>query len=118
MKSVHFLASFAIVTLVLAATAFAKDNHSGKFDLEDTVEIGSAQLQPGHYKAEWSGPPNDLKINILQHGKTVLTTDGQLKDLRQPAPYDAVLTKSLSDNAKALDEIEFDNRSEALQFTH
>lgn len=118
MRSLSILSWFAIVTLVLSASAFAKDNHSGSFNLDDTVRIGSIQLPPGHYKAEWSGPANDVKISILQNGRTVATTEGQIKSLPARAPYNAVLVKGGTNHLKALDEIEFNNRTEALQFAN
>jgi len=114
MKSVRCFGSFAILTLVLSVSAFAKDNHSGNFTLFDTVHIGSTELQPGHYKAQWTGAANEVKIDILQNGKTVATAAGTIKALQQPSPYDAVTTKTLEDNTKTVDEIDFNNRSEAL----
>jgi hypothetical protein len=99
---------------VLSLSAFAKDSHSGKFTLSNTVQVGSTQLRPGEYKVEWNGPANNVKIEILQNGKTVATTDGQIKNLQQRAPYDAVLTRTAQDNTETLDEIDFGNRSEAL----
>jgi hypothetical protein len=50
----------------------------------------------------------------MQNGKTVATTEGKIKDLQQPSPYDAVGVKTLPDNTKALNEIDFHKRSEAL----
>jgi hypothetical protein len=114
MKVVHYLASFAIVMLVLSVGAFAKDDHSGSFTLSETVHVGSTELGPGRYKAQWTGTANDVKIDILRDGKTVATTQGSIKNLGQPSPYDAVTTKTLQDNSKALDEIDFNNKSDAL----
>src|SRR5579862_363898 len=114
MKSIQYLASFAVIALMLSLNAFAKDNNSGKFTLSDTVNVGSTQLAPGSYKAEWNGPANDLKIDILQGGKTVATAQGKIEDLQKPAPYSAVLTKTLQNNTKQLDEIQFDNHTEAI----
>jgi hypothetical protein len=114
MKFVRYLASFAVVALVFSLSAFAKDNHSGKFTLSDTVQVGSTQLAPGDYKAEWNGPADNVKIDIIQNGKTVATTQGKLENLQKPSPYNAVLTKTLDNNTKALDEIEFGNHTEAL----
>jgi hypothetical protein len=114
MKFVQYFASFAIVTLVLSAGAFAKDSHSGNFTLFETVRVGATQLEPGHYKAEWTGSANDVKVEILQNGKTVATAEGTIKDLGQPSPYDAVTTKTLQDDTKVVDEIDFNKRSEAL----
>jgi hypothetical protein len=114
MKVVQYFASFVIVAVVLSVGAFAKDSHSGNFTLADTVQVGSMQLAPGNYKAEWNGPGNDVKVDIVQNGKTVATTEGKIKDLQQPAPYDAVMIKTLQNNTKALDEIDFNHRSESL----
>jgi hypothetical protein len=114
MQFAKYFASFAIVALVLSASAFAKDNHSGTFTLSDTVRVGSAQLAPGQYKVEWSGLANDVKVEILKNGKPVATAEGRIKDLGQRSPYNAVTTKTLDDNTKALDEIDFGNHSEAL----
>ncbi len=114
MKIARCFASFAIVTLALSVGAFAKDNHSGNFKLFETTRVGSTDLEPGDYKADWSGPADAVKISIVKNGKTVATANGQIKNLQQPSPYDAVTTKMLQDNTKAVDEIDFNNRSEAL----
>lgn len=98
--------------LVFSVSAFAKDNHSGSFDLSDTARIGSSQLAPGHYTAQWTGPANDVKINILKGNHTVATAEGHMKDLSKPAPYSAVV---MDENTKAVNEIDFGNRTEALQ---
>jgi hypothetical protein len=116
MKSLAYLASFAILAVVLSASSFAKDSHSGSFTLPDTARVGSIDLAPGSYKVEWNGPANDLKINILQAGKTVATAQGHIENLPQRAPYGAVTLKTLDNNTKVVDEIEFDHRNEALQF--
>lgn len=114
MKVVKYVASFAVVALLFSLSAFAKDMHSGRFTLSDPVQVGSTQLAPGDYKAQWNGPADDVKIEIIQNGKTVATTQGKLENLTKPSPYDAVLTKTLDNNTQALDEIEFGNHTEAL----
>jgi hypothetical protein len=114
MKFAKYLSSFALVMLVLSVAAFAKDDHSGNFTLFDTARVGSTELAPGQYKAQWTGAATDVRINILQDGKTVATTQGAIKNLGQPSPYDAVTTKTLQDNSKAVDEIDFNNKSDAL----
>jgi len=116
MTFVKYFASFAIVTLLLSAGAFAKDTHSGNFTLPETVRVGSTMLEAGEYKAEWNGPADKVKVDILRNGKVVATAEGAIKDLGQPSAYNAVTTKTLDDNSKTLDEIDFNKRSEALIF--
>jgi len=114
MKTAKYLGSFLAVTLILCAGAFAKDVNSGKFDLTQEARIGSAVLQPGHYKAEWTGPNNSLTVSILEHGKVVATAKGTIKELPSKVPYNSV---TINRSSQRIDEIDFDNRSEALVFS-
>ena len=113
MKFAKLVAAFAILASVLSVNSFAKDNHSGSFTLTDPVRVGSTELAPGRYKAEWSGPADAVKIEISQNGKTVATVPGQIRNLPHPALYDSVATKTENDT-RTLDEIEFNNRTDAL----
>jgi hypothetical protein len=113
-----YLAGIATLALTLSLGAFAKDTNSGKFNLDNTARIGSTQLAPGHYKAEWSGPANDVKVNILDHGKVVATAHGKIENLPRPSPYDATTVKAEPDHSNAVDEIQFSNRSQELVLQH
>jgi hypothetical protein len=113
MKFAQFVTAVAILASASSVNSFAKDNHSGNFTLADPVRVGSTELAPGRYKAEWSGPADAVKIEILQNGKTVATVAGQIRNLPHPAPYDSIATKTEGDT-RTLDEIEFNNRTDAL----
>jgi hypothetical protein len=108
----------AIATLLLVIpTAIAKDKNQANFQLTETVQVGSTQLQPGNYKAEWkSQSGNNIQIEIIQHGKTVATTQGTLKDLSTPAANTAITTKPNAANSKQLEEIDFSGHEQALVF--
>jgi hypothetical protein len=114
LQSIRFMAVFSVLALALSLPAFAKDANSGSFDLTQPVQVGSTVLQPGHYKAEWTGPKTALQISILRDGKTVVTTQGTLKELSSKAPYDAVTVRNLDDHTTRVDEIDFNHRTEAL----
>jgi hypothetical protein len=116
MKFVQYLAAIAIITFGMSITAFARSSNSGSFTLSESARLGSTVLQPGNYKAEWTGPANNLKVEIIKNGKTVATADASMKNLSQPSPYTAVVTKTLANNTKAVNEIEFNHRSQALIF--
>lgn len=115
MRKMQFLAALAAVALWLSAGAFARDTNSGKFDLAQQAKVGSTMLQPGSYKAEWTGNNNNnLNINIVKNGKTVATAQGQLKELPSKSPYSAVTLRNLANHTSRVDEIDFNNRTEAL----
>src|SRR5215469_8764488 len=112
MRFVQYLALLATFALTLSLGAFAKEANSGNFDIGQNATIGRTLLKPGHYKAEWTGPNNALNVKIIEHGKTVATTRGHLKELPAKSPYDAVQFRT--DKSQRLDEIDFNNRTEAL----
>jgi len=114
MQTMKYIAFIAALALPLSLGAFAKSSNSASFDLTDPAQIGSTTLAPGHYTAQWTGSNSALEISILQHGKTVATARGQLKELPEKAHYTAVTTKQSSDNSSRVDEIDFNNRTEAL----
>jgi hypothetical protein len=117
MKTLARLTSLATLTIALTTVTFAASKNQGNFTLADTARVGSTVLRPGDYKAEWTEETGGaVKVEILQHGKTVATAEGKLKDLGKPSPYNAVVTEQLSDNATAIDEIDFNNREQALVF--
>lgn len=118
MKYARYVGLLATMALALSVAALARDANSGSFTLDSPVQVGATQLAAGHYKAEWSGPANAVKVDIMQHGKTVATTEGQIKTLQSPSPYSAVTVKPMANdsNQKALHEIDFNHRSEALVF--
>ena len=115
MRSIHSLVSLAALSLRFRWT-FAKDSNSGKFVLMQPARIGATVLQPGRSTAEWSGSKNALNITIVNHGRTVATARGHLKEMPNRSPYDAVSTHPGHDHGQQVDEIDFSHRSQALRF--
>jgi hypothetical protein len=117
MQTVTRVATLSLLTVALATVTFAANKNEGNFTLTDTVRVGSSELSAGDYKAQWQAESGGtVKVEFLQNGKTVATAEGKLKDLQQPSPYTAVTTKSASDNVQKIDEIDFNNRKQALVF--
>src|ERR1700692_39154 len=117
MKALARLTALTVLIAALTNITLAASKNQGNFTLNDTARVGATDLRPGDYKAEWTEEAGGtVKVQILQHGKTVATAEAKLKDLQQPAPYNAVVTRKLGDNANTIDEIDFDKHSLALAF--
>lgn len=114
MRFINYVAVLAAFAMIFSLGAFAKAKNSGSFDLTQTARIGSTVLQPGHYKAEWTGSNDALQVSVLDHGKTVATAKGNLKELPEKSPDNAVTVRIHRNNSPQVDEIEFSNRTEAL----
>jgi hypothetical protein len=117
MKFVSSTISILALALLLSAAAFAKDKDSGSFDLQQRTKVGSTELQPGHYKANWKPVSGtNVEVNILAHGKTVATTQGQIKELPKTSTQDAVIIDSPSNGERQAVEIDFRGLNHALVF--
>jgi hypothetical protein len=114
MRNTGFLALLCAFALIFSAAAFAKAKNEGSFELTQAARVGSTQLQPGHYKAEWTGTSGTVEVAIQQHGKTIATTKAELKELATPSAYSAVTVRNAPDHHARVDEIQFNNRKDAL----
>jgi len=118
MNSVKYLMLSAVFTLLLPGVSFAKTADHGTMRLDQAVEVGSTQLQPGTYKVEWNGTGTDVHVSIMQHNQTLVTTTAQLKTNDKAASQDAVVTAPVPNNSseKQISEIDFSKHKDALIF--
>jgi DUF4097 and DUF4098 domain-containing protein YvlB len=114
MRLASFSAVLCAFALVLSVGAFAKAKNEGSFDLSQAATVGATQLQPGHYKVEWTGTSGTVNVDIMKNGKTVATTQGTLKELASRAPYSSVTLKANSNNGNRIEEIDFNHQKDAL----
>jgi hypothetical protein len=114
MRLIKYLASLVAVAMVLSLGALAKDHDSGSFDLTQAARVGSTTLQPGHYKAEWTGPNNALHVAIVKNGETVATATAKMKELSAKARNGAVVLRTTNNHNPLVEEIDFSNRTDAL----
>jgi hypothetical protein len=98
----------------LSTVAFAKTKNEGSFDLTQTATVGSTQLQPGHYKVEWTGTSGTVNVDIMRNGKTIATAEGTLKELASRPPYSSVTLKASTNHRNRIEEIDFSNSKDAL----
>jgi hypothetical protein len=114
MRTTGFLAFLCAFALTLSTLAFAKAKNQGSFDLAQVASFGSVQLPPGHYKAEWTGTNGTVDVSLIHNGKTVATTRAELKELARPAANSAVTLRTTPSHNERIEEIQFNNRKEAL----
>lgn len=112
MKSLAQLVALAAIMFAFTTVTFAANKNQASFTLPSAATVGSTDLKPGDYKAELKTEGgNSVKVDILQHGKTVATAEGKLKDLPATMTHDAVIF-----NNNKIDEIDFGSRKQAVVF--
>ena len=80
------------------------------------MQIGTTQLKPGNYKAEWQGSGPAVQVSFRQNGKTVATLPATLKANDDQVTQDAIMTEATSADRSELKEIDFGRQKEALVF--
>lgn len=116
MKVVRFVAIAAVLASGLSLSAFAKDKSEAKFTLNDTATLGSTQLKPGDYKAEWSGTAPNVDVKILKGKDVVATAPAKLAENKASLGTNAVTLGPGNGTVKSLDEVDFNSGKQSLIF--
>jgi hypothetical protein len=116
MKAVRWIAMLAVVASGLTLSAFAKDKNEAKFTLSDTAVLGSTQLKPGDYKAQWDGTGPDVQVKILKGKEVVASAPAKLIDKKNASGTNAV-TFGTGNGARSLDEVDFNSGKQSLVFS-
>ena len=116
MKSVKCWIMFVGLALLMSAAAQASDKTEHNVTITSPVQVQQTELEPGHYKVAWEGSGPAVRVEFLQHGKTVATSEAKLVNQGHKSPYDDVVTAKASDGASNLKEIDFQNEEQSLVF--
>lgn len=110
--------AFVSFALLASLAAFAENRAEHNVTITDPIQIGSTQLEPGHYKVAWEGVGPRVQVQFLRDGKTVASSDAQLVSQNQKSLYDDVVTIKTGATASSLKEIDFHNQTESLVFAN
>jgi hypothetical protein len=116
MKAVRLVAIAAILASGLSLSAFAKDKNEAKFTVTDTVLVGSTQLKPGDYKAQWEGTSPNVEVKILKGKDVVATAPAKLVDNKATLGSNSVTLGPGNGTTKSLDQVDFSNGKQSLVF--
>ena len=116
MKQIKYTVLLSVIALLSSVSALARDKNQHSVEIPDSVQVGSTQLEPGHYKVEWQGTGPEIQVNFVRDGRTVATAPGTLKTNDAHVIQDDVVTDTTSANTKTLKEIDFSRNKESLVF--
>jgi hypothetical protein len=106
------LAAFASLPLLAAA----KETDKGHLELTSPAWIGATQLKPGDYQVDWNGNGPTVQVRFLKHHDLFAQAPARIVELKKPARSDALVFKPIKNGeAQAIDEIDFQNHSQALK---
>ena len=115
MKYAKYLALLAAWTLLRPLGALARDKDQHSVDIQDPVQVGATQLNPGTYKVEWQDAGPAVRVKFIQRGETVATVPATLK-MNSKITQDDIVISTTTASKKVLEEIDFDHQKESLIF--
>ena len=115
MQQLKYAALLSTLALLSPVGALARDRNQHSVVIPDSVQVGSAKLDPGNYKVEWQGTGPEVQVNFVRNGKTVATVPGTLNANDNHVVQDAIVTDTASSTNK-LKEIDFGRDKESVTF--
>jgi hypothetical protein len=113
MKLSHAAKSMVLgLALVLATSAFA--GNKGSLKVQEPITVSGQQVPAGDYKVSWEGTGSNVEVSILQGSKVVAKTSGRIVEMNQSSQYDSAVVRKNSDGTRALSEIRFSGKKQAL----
>jgi hypothetical protein len=116
MKQIKYTALLSMLTLLSSVSALARDKNQHSVKIPYSVQVGSAQLEPGDYKVEWQGTGPEIQVNFVRDRKIVATVPGTLKTNIAQVVQDGIVTDTSSANIQTLKEIDLGRNKESLIF--
>jgi hypothetical protein len=102
------------LTVLLAASAFAGENHKASIQVLNSVQVNGKQLQAGDYQLQWQGSGPNVELSIAK-GKTILATvPARVVELNDKTTNDAVVVNKNDDGSRSLTEIRLAGKKFAL----
>lgn len=103
----RFYSLAVLAMLALASPVFAK-SFSQTIDISRPTTIGRKSLRPGHYK--FTANLSSDMVRVEHDGKVVATVQGKAVDLKNKAPYSALVF-----NGQRIQEIQFQGKMQAIK---
>jgi len=110
----RFLAPAILLSVLVAGSAFAKNNKH--VTINKSVEVNGGTLAAGSYNVTWSAPGGDPTVSFMQGKETVASAQAQWVDRGVKYNNDAVIYSNDGNGASHIIEIRFAGMRQALVF--
>ena len=95
MKASKFTLS-TVVLVLLSVSAWAGDKMKANVQINQTLHIGSTQLDPGEYKMTWTESGSNAEVTFSQGKKVIATVPAQATQERSGFRSPAIRTDGSS----------------------
>jgi len=103
-------------TLAVAGAASAKtESHSVDVTLSTPTVVGGQRIPAGDYRLSWAGDSSPVHVSIEEGSRVVATVDAKVEP-REPSPDEELISRTLKDGSRALEEVRPAHHKTALVF--
>jgi hypothetical protein len=111
------------IALIVAAGALAAaggagagtESHSVDVTLTTPTVVGGQRIPAGDYRLAWAGESSPVHVSIEKGSKVVATVDAKVEP-REPSPDEELISRSMKDGSRALEEVRLAHHKTALVF--
>jgi hypothetical protein len=112
------LASILALAVILAASAPAFADNSGKFKLRYAAVLQDTHLDPGDYAIRWTNANSATTVTVLKKNNVVATSQAKLVDRGAKSDRNAVIYNEGGDGTRTIQEIRFAGSSQVIVFNN
>ena len=102
MKATKFTLS-AVVLALLSVSAWADDKMKANIQINQTLHVGSTQLDPGEYKMTWTESGSNAEVTFSRGKKVIATVPAQATQERSGFHGPALRINGVSDTLVGVD---------------
>ncbi len=102
MKASKFTLSIVVLVL-LSVSAWARDKMKANIQIDQTLYVGSTQLDPGEYKMTWTESGSNAEVTFSQGKKVIATVPAQATHERSGYQSPAIHTDSSTNTLISVD---------------
>jgi len=95
----------------------APKSHSIHVTLETPTVVSGKSLPAGDYRLSWVGDASKVNVTFKRDAKVVAQANATVQDRAQRAPEQELISRTLKDGERALEEVRLRKQRTALVFS-
>jgi hypothetical protein len=112
------------IVLLVAAAALASGgaawaglkSHSVDVTFPQATAVSGKMIPAGDYRLSWTGDSSKVQVTVEEGRHVVAQVDATLKQLTKASPEEEIISRTMKDGQRALEEVRFRNEKTVLAF--
>jgi hypothetical protein len=103
--------------VAVGGTAWARTkDHSVDVTLSTPTIVEGHRIPAGDYRLSWEGSSSTAMVSFQKGSKVMAEVDAKIEQRADKAPYEEVVSRTMKDGTRALEQVRLGNKTTALVF--